>query len=332
MTPTESIESSGALMTPEAGAPRRPSALLLVASFAFILLAWAVNYPAGKIALQHMDPVTLASLRIELAAILMLAIHFSRPRRVRFDKRDFWTFALLAFLGVVLNQGFYTAGLKYTTSERSVLVIALGPIMILLFARALKLEAFTTAKIAGMAFAFIGVLLLETERKVVGQTSAMVGDAITLISVVGFAIYSVLGKRLLDVSRRAKYDAISFNTFITVAAAVMLLPVAARQGIVLDWRAVGWAGWGGMIYMAVGSSVLAYTLFYWLLKYVDASRVATINYMQPFVVILLSVAFLGERPTARLILGGALVLIGVYFVERVSLGGAKLKKIEGPEA
>jgi len=316
---------------PAPPAAHRPSALLLTASFAFILLAWAINYPAGKIALQHMDPISLASLRIELAAMIMLAVHFLRRKRVSFDRRDVWMFAWLAFLGVVINQGFYTAGLKYTTSERSVLIIALGPIMILLFARALKLEAFTAAKIVGMAFAFVGVLLLETERSGVGQ-SAMIGDAITLISVVGFAIYSVLGKRVLDVSRTAKYDAISFNTFITVVAAAMVLPVAVRQGVVLDWRAVGWEGWGGMVYMAVGSSVLAYTLFYWLLKYVDASRVATINYMQPFVVILLSIAFLGERPTPRLILGGALVLIGVYFVERVSSGGARLKKIEGPGA
>src|SRR5579862_9194799 len=184
---------------PAPPAAHRPSALLLTASFAFILLAWAINYPAGKIALQHMDPISLASLRIELAAMIMLAVHFLRRKRVSFDRRDVWMFAWLAFLGVVINQGFYTAGLKYTTSERSVLIIALGPIMILLFARALKLEAFTAAKIVGMAFAFVGVLLLETERSGVGQ-SAMIGDAITLISVVGFAIYSVLGKRVLDVS------------------------------------------------------------------------------------------------------------------------------------
>ncbi|MGA8872651.1 MAG: DMT family transporter, partial [Candidatus Acidiferrales bacterium] len=151
-------------------------------------------------------------------------------------------------------------------------------------------------------------------------------------STISFAVYSVLGKKMLSASRAEKYDSISLNAFITVAAAVMLLPLAVQQGVTLDWKSVGWVGWGALIYMAVGSSVAAYTLFYWVLKHLDASRVAVINYIQPFLVIILSMLFLGERPTGHLISGGVFVLVGVYFVERVSAGGARLKESEGPEA
>ena len=70
--------------------------------------------------------------------------------------------------------------------------------------------------------------------------------------------------------------------------------------------------------MAVFSSILAYTLFYWILKYMEASRVAAVDYLQPFIVVLLSMVFLGERPTGHVISGGALVLLGVYLAERVS--------------
>jgi drug/metabolite transporter (DMT)-like permease len=330
LAPTPIAESASApVPTRDA---HRPSGLLLGAALLLILLLWSVNYTAGKIALRHMGPLTLASLRIELAALLMLSIHFLRRARARFQRRDFWTFAYLGFLGVVLNQGCFMAGLNYTTSERSVLVKALGPILILLFARALKLEAFTTPKIAGMALAFLGVMLLETESGAVGHASPVIGDAITLVSTTGFAVYSVLGKRVLNASPTGSYDSISLNTFITVAAAVMLLPLAVRQGIVLDWKGVGRVGWGGLVYMAVGSSVGAYTLFYWVLKHLDASRVAAINYVQPLLVIVLSMLFLGEHPTGHLILGGVFVLVGVYFVERVSTGGARLKESEGPGA
>jgi drug/metabolite transporter (DMT)-like permease len=103
-----------------------------------------------------------------------------------------------------------------------------------------------------------------------------------------------------------------------VAAAVMFLPLAIRQGIHLDWGQVGWAGWAGLLYMAVFSSVLAYTLFYWILRYMEASRVAAVDYLQPFIVVLLSMVFLGERPTGHLLAGGALVLLGVYLVEHVA--------------
>jgi O-acetylserine/cysteine efflux transporter len=84
----------------------------------------------------------------------------------------------------------------------------------------------------------------------------------------------------------------------------------------LDWGGVGWAGWLGMIYMAAASSVAAYTLFYWVLRYMTASRVAVVSYFQPVAVILLSIAFLHEHPTRNLLLGTALVLLGVYLAER----------------
>jgi drug/metabolite transporter (DMT)-like permease len=309
--------------------PRRPSGLLLGACLALILLLWSVNYTAGKVALRHMGPLTLVSLRIELAALLMLTIHFLRRGRSRFQRRDLWMFVYLGFLGVALNQGCFMAGLNYTTSERSVLVKAVGPILILVFARALKLEAFSASKVVGMILAFFGVLLLETEGGRLGHTPMAVGDGITLVSTLAFAIYSVLGKRVLNAPGNGKYDAISLNTFITATAGVMLLPLAVQQAVTIHWESVGWVGWSGLVYMAAGSSVGAYTLFYWVLKHLDASRVAAINYIQPFLVIVLSMLFLREHPTGHLISGGALVLIGVYFVERVRHGSAPLRESEG---
>ena len=79
---------------------------------------------------------------------------------------------------------------------------------------------------------------------------------------------------------------------------------------------VGWAGWVGLFYMAALSSVAAYTLFYWVLRYMEASRLAAVNYLQPIGAILVAAAFLGEMPTRNLLLGGALILLGVYLAER----------------
>jgi drug/metabolite transporter (DMT)-like permease len=295
---------------------------VLGAVLAAILLLWCFNYTAGKIALRHMDPFSLIAIRTEIAALVMLAVHFARRERTRFRPRDWWTFTYLAFFGVVLNQGCFTVGLNYTTSERSVLLLALAPIIILVLARFMGLEAITPGKTIGMVIAFAGVLLLETDRGSLGHTPLVVGDAITLLGVIGFSVFSVLGKRLLaggrSGARPEAYDSISFNTFTLVAGAILLLPLAVRQGIHLDSSTVGWAGWAGLLYMAIFSSVIAYTLFYWILQYMEASRVAAVDYLQPFIVVLLSMVFLGERPTGHLVSGGALVLLGVYFVEHVS--------------
>ena len=284
---------------------------MLALTLALMLFLWSFNYIAGKIALRHMDPLSLACFRIELAAIIMLPIYFSRRQRAALRLRDLWPFAYLGFWGVVVNQGLFTVGLNYTTSDHSAVIIAVGPIIILLLARIMKLEAVTPAKILGMAVAFAGVFLLEAENGSPVHSPFLVGDLITLSGTMGFALYTVLGKKVAG-----QYDAIAMNTFNCVAAAIMLLPLTVRQGMRLDWRAVGWPGWLGMIYMAAASSVAAYTLFYWVLRYMTASRVAAISYFQPVAVILLSVAFLNDHPTRNLLLGTALVLLGVYLAER----------------
>src|SRR4029077_18175805 len=101
------------------------------AALAGIVLLWSFNYVAGKVALRHMDPYSLVAIRMEFSALLMLAIYFSRSgrQRVKLRARDLWTFTWLGFFGVVINQGCYIVGLNYTTSQHSVLIFALAPIV-----------------------------------------------------------------------------------------------------------------------------------------------------------------------------------------------------------
>ena len=291
--------------------PPRPSRLTLVFWLLMMLVLWSGNYLAGKIALRTLDPITLTCLRLQLAAFIMMALYFSRRERQPLKLADAWPFLYLGFLGVVVNQGLFTVGLNYTTSNHSAVIIAVGPIIILLLARALKLEALTTAKVVGMAISFVGVYLLETESGSPAHSPFLFGDLITFGGVIGFSAYAVLGKRVA-----AQYDAIAMNTFNCVAAALLLLPLTIRQSIHLDWHSVALSGWLGIIYMAAGSSVGAYTIFYWVLRYMTASRVGAVSYFQPIVVILLSMAFLGERPSRMLLEGTALVLVGVFLAER----------------
>jgi drug/metabolite transporter (DMT)-like permease len=296
---------------PSSEQPPRPSKIALAFWLFMMLVLWSGNYVAGKIALRTLDPITLTCLRLQLAAFIMLAIYFTRRERQPLKLRDAWPFLYLGFFGVVVNQGLFTVGLNYTTSNHSAVLIAIGPIIILLLARALKLEMLTAAKVAGMAISFVGVYLLETEQGSPAHSPLLMGDIITLGGVIGFSAYAVLGKRVV-----AQYDAIAMNTFNCVAAALLLLPLTIRQCLRLDWHGIALSGWLGLSYMAVGSSVAAYTIFYWVLRYMTASRVGAVSYFQPVVVILLSMAFLGERPSRMLVEGATLVLVGVFLAER----------------
>jgi drug/metabolite transporter (DMT)-like permease len=270
-----------------------------------VLLLWSVNYIVGKITLVHMDAVTLA--------VLLLVIYLTKRERTPVRRSDIWIFTYLGFFGYVVNQGCFIVGLGSTTSDHSAALIASSPIIILLLASAIGLERLTVAKSLGMAICFIGVVILETEHGSPAHSPLLAGDLITLAGVIGFSAYTVLGKK---VARR--YDTVSMNTFNAAAAAILLMPLALRQGVRLDWRSVGWVGWTGLLYMASLSAVAGYLLFYWLLRHMDASRVVVVTYLQPVVVVLLSIPLLDERPTMRLLVSATLVLLGVYLAERVS--------------
>ncbi len=299
---------------PSTGAPaRRPSAFLLVLGLVAVLMAWSINYIVGKITLTHFDALTLASFRFQVSAVILLALYFSRPNRTPLRIRDLWTFAYLGFFGYAINQGGFVIGLSLTTSDHSVIIVALGPIMILAMAAAMRLETLTTGKVLGMLISFSGVVLLEADQGSPLHSPLLLGDLITLAGTLGYSIYTVLAKRVAGA-----YDTISLNTFCASVAAILWLPIAIRQGSRLNWSSVGLAGWAGLLYMVTCSAVGGYLIFYWLLQHMDASRVVVVNYLQPVVVVLLSIPLLAERPTLRLLASGALVLLGVYLTEHAS--------------
>ncbi|MGH9795027.1 MAG: DMT family transporter [Candidatus Acidiferrales bacterium] len=91
--------------------------------------------------------------------------------------------------------------------------------------------------------------------------------------------------------------------------------MAVRQGLVLYWRAVAWQGWAGLAFMAAFASVIAYLIYFWALKHVAASRLAAFSYLLPLIATLLSIALLDEPVTRYLLIGGALVMAGVYLAE-----------------
>ncbi|HEX2711279.1 MAG TPA: DMT family transporter, partial [Candidatus Acidoferrales bacterium] len=211
---------------------QRPHPGLRAGLIVVMVASWSLNFIFGKIALRHFAPLTLAALRVELAALLMLPIYavcrLARGSRV-FHRRDFWRFAYLGLLGVGVNQACFTIGLNYTTVGHSALIIGLNPILILLLARLQGLEALTAKKVAGMAMAFVGVVVLGSEHGFSLRSGTLSGDLITFTGTLGLALYTVLGKRVA-----AEYDSVSMNAFNYFVGGILLLPLAIRQALGLS--------------------------------------------------------------------------------------------------
>ena len=291
------------------------SAVMVYGAIALVMLLWAFNYIVTKAALREFDALTLPVFRITLAAILITPIFLARKGRREIDRSDAIKFVQLGLFGVVLNQMFFNLGLSLTTVSHSALIVGLGPVYVLLLAWMQGLETIGAQKVLGMVLAFAGVATLGLEHGFSLQGGTLVGDLMTMGGSLAFSLYVVLGKKVAR-----KYDSLEMNFYNYVAAAVMILPVTLRQGLLFDWRAVSLQGWLALGYTALFASVLAYLIYFWALRHVTASRIAAFSYLLPLMATSFGILLLGEKPSLQLFIGGGLVLFGVYLAETAAAG------------
>jgi len=234
-------------------------------------------------------------------------------RRRGFRARDLWIFFYLGFFGVSVNQMCFTTGLEFTSVSHAAVIVGLGPIYILVLAVLFRLERATGRKVIGMLLALTGIAVLASDQGLSLRSASLEGDLITMTGSIGFAIYAVLGKRLTG-----QYDTLTMTAFNHFAGALMVLPVAlyeaARLSSAGSWS-VPWPAWAAVLYMAVFSSALAYVFYFWLLRYLEASQLSAFTYLLPVLATALGIVLLGEKGSARQVLGGALALGGVYGIE-----------------
>jgi drug/metabolite transporter (DMT)-like permease len=296
--------------------------VVMAASIGLVVAVWAVNFIAAKIGLRYLPAVTMASFRVVIAGISMAPAYFicsrlsafADTRSQGFTSRDLWTFSYLGFFGVVVNQMCFTMGLRYTSVSHAAVIVGMGPIYTLVLAVLFRLERATWHKVVGMAVAFFGVAVLASENGISPHSPSLLGDAITMTGSLGFATYAVLGKRVAG-----RYDALTMSAFNHFAGALIILPVALHQARALGsfsrWRAIPWQSWTALLYMAVCSSAMAYIFYFWLLRYLEASQLSAFTYLLPALATVLGIWWLGERGSPMQLVGGALALGGVYWVE-----------------
>ncbi|MGH9862799.1 MAG: DMT family transporter [Candidatus Acidiferrales bacterium] len=286
---------------------------MLYILLSLMVLAWSANFVIAKLALRELPPFALLFLRVMLSNLILLALYFGRGqhRRRPLEAGDWRWFALLGLFGVALNQTGFTVGLHYTTLAHSSLIVSLTPIYVLLLASRRGLEEFTFQKVLGMVVSFTGVAVLTLEHGLSAQGPTFLGDIITLGGGVAFALYTVYSKQVAT-----RYDVLTLTTFSYLAGAVVIIPLAGWSMFDVDWHAIGWWGWFGVFYMAAVASVAAYMIFYYALTKITASRVIAFSYLQPVLVTILGIIVFGERLTPYLVVGGTLVLVGVFLAER----------------
>jgi drug/metabolite transporter (DMT)-like permease len=280
---------------------------------AVLLLLWSSNFIFAKYALRELPVPMVIGLRYLLCGICMLPVVAIGRREPKWhEHRVTWRAAgamvAVGVLGLVGNQVLFVIGISMTSVAHAAMITALSPVLVMVGSAIWGMERITPVRMVGVVIAASGVVVLQFSRGGTGGAHWS-GDLVMLVSVVVFAAFNLLGKPLAERFGTMRMNAISY-----ASAAVGAVPLVAWE-----WgRSAGASSlaWIGVTYMAVGSSVLGYLIYAHALRHLPASRVAVVLYLQPLLASLMAAVVLGERPGAGFVPAAALVLGGVWTVER----------------
>lgn len=130
------------------------------------------------------------------------------------------------------------------------------------------------------------------------------------VAVLAWAAYTLLGKPMLS---RLDTFSVIMSTF--AVGAVALAPCTIWVLATLDFTRPGWQGWLALLYLSGLTSGVAFSLWYWALKRMETSQVAIFTNLQPPMTAVLAWIFLGNVPTALIVVGGLLVIAGVSILQ-----------------
>lgn len=294
-------------LAPSMSVPRSRFNALPFAIGLFCLL-WSYAFVAGKIGVTHCPPLILLAARFSLAGILILGATLVRGDW-SLSWRDVLIFAVLGIANNALYLGLGYTGLQSVSAGLGGLIVSANPVFTAALAALLLGEGMTWRKASGLLLGIIGVTLIVWHRLSVG-TDSLHGIIFTLASLASIVAGTILFKLLAP--RGSLWIG---NGVQNLAAGIVLTPVALTFA---DIHAIDFTPSliGAFAFLVLGGSILAYWLWFHLLKVCGATAASAYHFLMPPLGMLFAYLVLGEHVEARDLLGIIPVALGIYLVTR----------------
>jgi drug/metabolite transporter (DMT)-like permease len=295
-------------------ARREPLGGVYAALFLQVVIS-AGTYLAGKRAMEELPPLTVVMWRFLLSATVFCLLLAFTPGPKLPPRSEWRRVLMLGFLAGPLNQVLFFHGLAHSTAAHAALLYGLTPLGVYLLGLVRGQERASSRAVLGILTAFMGVVVLLLGRGLASARGSLLGDVLILAAVIAWIAYTTEGKPFA-----AAHGTVRSTAWSMVAAALLLLPVAPFVLQPARTFSASPSALGSIAYLAVLTSVVAYLIWYYALTKVPASHVGIFSNLQPVLTALAAWLLLGESLHGELILGGALVLIGVRLTQRAPTG------------
>jgi drug/metabolite transporter (DMT)-like permease len=281
----------------------------------FTVIVWGATFIATKIALREVSPATIVWIRFSIGTLILGAVVGLR-RQFALPEKDEWLYlALLGFLGVTFHQILQATGLQTAKATTTAWIVATTPVFIAILGWIVLKEKLNGLQVLGIVLAGFGVLLIVSKGNIsalfTGEEGTF-GDFLILISSVNWAVYTILSRREL-----ARHPAARMMFFVMLLGwlfvNIWIFGFGPGLGEIPNLTS---SGWGAIVILGVFGSGLAYIAFYDALQEIPASQLGAFFNVEPLVTTLLASFMINETITAITLIGGAIIISGIWLVNK----------------
>ena len=269
----------------------------------------AVSFAAVLIRLADAPPLVIAAYRLCVASLILAPAALTRSRQeIRRLTRRSIVLAVASGAFLALHFALWISSLSYTSVATSVVLVTITPIFVAVASYLLFGERLTWQVMAGIVVCLAGAVLIGYGDWQISSES-LFGGVLALLGALAVAGYLLIGRKL-----RQEISLLSYSFLVYSSAAVMLLVAALVRGYPLfDYTPTTYL-W--MVLLALVPQLLGHMSLVWALRFVSATLVTVAVLGEPVGATILAFLILGEAPTWSEIVGGVLILVGIFVAFR----------------
>lgn len=287
-----------------------------------LLLAacWGPSFLFMKIAVEHIDPISIAAFRVVLAGVLLYAVLKFKKINLPTNKKALKDFAFMGFFSSAFPFTMFTLGEQYIDSSLASILNGTTPLFTLILVHfTIESDRLTKTKLIGSAIGFLGLFVLVAP-KLIEATATALGIFAVLMAAASYAVGLTYAKKHIH-----HYKPLVVPTAQLLFASLYLLPIAfifENPAAVTDASLTEIAS---VVALAVIGTSIAFILYFKLIAETSATYTSSVTYIIPIFGMVLGVLVLNEKLFWNSYLGTALILTGVMVVN--GFFGKLLKKI-----
>jgi len=275
-----------------------------------VAIMWAGTFIATKMASHVFGSFTGASFRYLVALLFMVPMMlFQNPKAFKVTRKQFIQLTLLGLTGIFAYSFFFFTGLRMVKASHGALIVAINPVLVMLISSLIGKERIAGVRILGLLVSLAGTAMVIARGDITDLFTMFTwGDALMLGCPISWAFYTYFAKDALTFA-----TPLQASTWAILMGMVFILFFVPFEPFPVY---VDWTVWLAIIYLGICGSVLGFVWYYEGIKAIGPVKTSAFNNLIPIFAMLLSVVLLGETIHGYMIYGSAMVISGVYLINK----------------